>query len=161
MQEPRGNAISWDECFMRIAHVIAERSKDPNTQAGALVADQENVVVGLGYNGWPRGIDSNALPWDRQGGFLDTKYAYVCHAEENAVYNANKSTKGCKVYCTLFPCNECTKTMIQNGIVEVIYESDKYHDTDVCKASRKMLDLAGIKYRQYISSMSKEETYAK
>ncbi|MCX6792873.1 MAG: dCMP deaminase family protein [Candidatus Falkowbacteria bacterium] len=141
--------ISWDECFMQIAKIIAQRSKDPSTQAGAAVVTPDNVVVGLGYNGWPRGIDNDKLPWDREGKLSDTKYAYVVHGEENAIYNANHSTKNCRLYCTLFPCNECAKTIIQNGIVEVIYESDKYHDSDICLASRKMLDLAGVKYRQF------------
>jgi len=149
MTGPRINAISWDECFMRMAHVIAQRSKDPSTQAGALVADQNNVVVGLGYNGFPRGVDNDKFPWEREGNFLDTKYAFICHAEENAVYNSNKSTKGCKIYCTLFPCNECAKMLIQNGIVEVIYASDKYHDVDAFVASRRMFDAVGIKYRQF------------
>lgn len=152
MQEPRKDYISWDECFMQMSHIIAGRSKDPNTQTGSVVADQENIVVGLGYNGWPRGIEVNRLPWEREGKFLDTKYAYVVHAEENAIYNANKNTKGCKLYCTLFPCNECAKTIIQNGITEVIYESDKYKDVDAFIASRKMLELAGVKLRQYTCS---------
>src|SRR3989338_1390528 len=151
MQQPRENAISWDECFMRMAHVIAERSKDPSTQAGAVIADQNSVVVGLGYNGFPRGIQDGVLPWEREGGFLDTKYAYVCHAEENAVYNSNNSTQGCKVYCTLFPCNECAKTIIQNGVTEVIFESDKYHDVDSFVAARRLFDAAGVTYRQYLS----------
>lgn len=154
---PRANAISWDECFMRMAHVIAERSKDPSTQAGAVIADQNNVVVGLGYNGFPRNISSDSFPWEREGAFADTKYAYVCHSEENAVYNANKSTHGCKIYCTLFPCNECAKTLIQNGISEVIYESDKYHDGDVWVVSRRLLDAAKIKYRQYSSAMDPDK----
>jgi len=151
MQLPRENYISWDECFMRMAHVIALRSKDPSTQVGSVIADQQNVVVGLGYNGFPRGLDSNSFPWEREGKFLETKYAYVCHGEENAIYNANKSTKGCKIYCLLFPCNECAKTIIQNGIAEVIYESDKYKDVDAFVAARKMFDAAGIKCREYIS----------
>ena len=150
--KPREEAISWDECFTRIARVIAERSKDPSTQAGAVIVDQNNVVVGLGYNGFPRGVDNDKFPWEREGDFLNTKYAYVCHSEENAVYNSNKSTKGCKIYCTLFPCNECAKTLIQNGIVEVIFESDKYHEVDAFVASRRMLDAAGVKYRQYIGN---------
>ena len=155
MSKPRDNAISWDECFMQIAHVIAERSKDPSTQAGAVVVNAHNVVVGLGYNGFPRGVDSSLFPWEKEGEYADTKYAYVCHAEENAIYNANNSTDGGKVYCTLFPCNECAKTIIQNGIKEIIYESDKYFEVGSFTASRKMLDAAGIKYRQYISSMFK------
>ena len=135
---------------MQIARLIAMRSKDPSTQAGAVVVDENNVIVGLGYNGFPRGCDDESLPWDREGDFCETKYAYVVHCEQNAIFNANKPTRGCKIYCTLFPCNECTKTIIQNGINEVIFESDKYHDEKVWQASRKMLDLAGIKYTQFI-----------
>ena len=154
--KPREEAISWDECFMRMAHVIAERSKDPSTQAGAVIATQNNVVVGLGYNGFPRGVDSEVFPWEREGDFVNTKYAYVCHAEENAIYNANGQHKNCKIYCTLFPCNECAKTIIQNGINEIIFESDKYHDQPVWVASRRMLDAAGITCHQYISDFAKE-----
>ena len=146
----RENYLSWDECFMLMAELIAQRSKDPNTQAGAVIVDEKNIIVGLGYNGFPRSIRDEELPWAREGDFLDTKYAYVVHAEENAVYNANKSTAGCKMYSTLFPCNECVKTIIQNGIKEIIFASDKYHDEKIWVASRKMLDMAGVKYRQYV-----------
>ena len=152
----RKDYISWDECFMRIAHVISQRSKDPSTQGGAVLVDQDNIVVGLGYNGFPRGIKDEQLPWERKGDFLETKYAYVVHAEENAVYNANAQTKDCKLYCTLFPCNECVKTIIQNGIKEIIYESDKYHNEEAWQAARRMLDLAGVEYRQYKSEWAKE-----
>lgn len=152
----REDNISWDECFMRMAHVIAGRSKDPSTQAGAVLVDQNNVVFGLGYNGFPRGTDSNAFPWEREGNFLDTKYPYVCHAEENAVYNSRTSVHGCKIYCTLFPCNECAKTLIQNHIVEIIFESDKHHDQDSYIASRRLLDAARVKYRQYVCAWEKK-----
>lgn len=148
--KPRQERISWDECFMNIAHTIAQRSQDPSTQAGAVVVTQNNVLVGAGYNGWPRGVDGDVLPWDRDGDFLNTKYAYVVHAEENSIYNANNSTDNCRIYCTLFPCNECAKTIIQNGIKEVIYESDKYADVPEFIASRKLLKLAKVKTRQYI-----------
>lgn len=151
MTEKRKDYISWDECFMQMAHLIAQRSKDPSTQAGAVIVDKDNIVVGLGYNGFPRGCSDEKLPWDREGDFLDTKYAYVVHAEENAVYNANKDTRDGILYCTLFPCNECAKTTIQSGIKEIVYANDKYHDEDPWVASRKMLDMAGVKYRQYES----------
>lgn len=155
MQKPRENAISWDECFMRMAHLIAQRSKDPSTQVGAVVVTPEQVVVGMGYNGFPRGIDSNDLPWEREGDIIDTKYPYICHAEENAVYNSNGPVKGCKIYCTLFPCNECTQTIIQTGIKEIVFESDKYHDKPEWVAARRMLDLAKVSYREYKSAQSK------
>ncbi|MBP9761385.1 MAG: dCMP deaminase family protein [Candidatus Magasanikbacteria bacterium] len=153
----RTNAISWDECFMRMALIIAQRSKDPSTQAGAVITSSNHIVVGMGYNGFPKGVDNDAFPWEREGSLEETKYAYICHSEENAIYNANGDTHGCKVYTTLFPCNECTKTLIQNGIVEVIYQSDKYHDTPVWKASRRMLDAAGVTYRQYSSKWDDEQ----
>lgn len=155
--EYRKNTLSWDECFMRMAKTIAERSKDPSTQAGSVITTPNNVVVGLGYNGFPRGVDNDEFPWEREGQLDQTKYAYICHSEENAVYNANSSTKGCKIYCTLFPCNECTKTIIQNGITEIIYESDKYHDAPIWIASRRMLDAAGVTYRQYTSDWANKE----
>ena len=151
----RENYINWDECFMRMAHIIAQRSKDPSTQVGAVIVDESNVGVGLGYNGFPKNIKDDELPWDREGNFLNTKYAYVCHAEENAIYNSNAKTKNCTIYSTLFPCNECAKALIQNGIKEVVYMGDQYRDQDVFVASRKMLDLAGIVYRQYESKIPK------
>ena len=154
MTKKRSDYLSWDECFTQMAILIAQRSKDPSTQAGAVIVDQDNIVVGLGYNGFPRGCADDALPWERTGAFLDTKYAYVVHAEENAIYNANKPTKGCKLYSTLFPCNECAKTIIQSSIKEVIFASDKYHDVDAWVASRKLLDLAGVTYRQYAPERS-------
>jgi dCMP deaminase len=103
----------------------------------------------MGYNGFPRGIKDEDLHLDREGDFIITKYAYVVHAEENAVYNSNNAPKGCRLYCTLFPCNECAKTIIQNGIKEVIYASDKYHNEPIWVASRKLLEKAGVKYTLY------------
>ena len=149
--------ISWDDCFMRIAHTIAMRSRDPSTKNGAVVVNENKVVVGLGYNGFPRGVDDSQLPWEREGEFGDTKYPYVVHAEENAIYNSNANTHGCILYCTLFPCNECAKTIIQNGIIEVIYESDKYHDDKAWVAARRLFDLAGVKYRPVEESVNPEK----
>jgi dCMP deaminase len=147
----RENYFEWDETFMHMCKVIAQRSKDPNTQTGACIVNDKNIVIGLGYNGFPRGCSDDHLPWDREGEFCDTKYPYVVHSEENAVLNANANTEGAKIYCTLFPCNECAKVIIQRGIKEIVFESDKYHDNKEWQASRRMFDLAGVKYRQYIS----------
>lgn len=152
--DKRKDYFDWDETFMQMCKVIAQRSKDPNTQNGACIVNEKNIVIGLGYNGFPRGCGDGELPWNREGSFCDTKYAYVVHAEENAVLNSNAQTEGTRMYCTLFPCNECTKVIIQKGIKEVIYENDKYHDDDIWKVSRKMLGLAGITYRQYITKNS-------
>ncbi len=145
----REKYLSWDDTFMILANLISQRSKDPSTQVGAVIVDDDNTVLGLGYNGWPRGIKQDDLPWNRDGADLDTKYPYVVHSEINAIFNSYQKLKNSRLYCTLFPCNECAKAIIQNGIKEVIYESDKYHDTDNNKAARKLFDLAGISYRQY------------
>ena len=140
--------LNWDEYFMSLAHLSAVRSKDPSTQVGAVIVDSNNRVVGLGYNGFPRGCDDNKFPWEREGEYLDTKYAYVVHAELNAILNANKLIENCRLYVSLFPCNECSKAIIQSGIKEIIYESDKYKDLDQFKASKKMLEAAGVKLRR-------------
>ena len=146
----RTNYLSWDEYFMAIALLSAERSKDPNTQVGACVANDQNKIVGVGYNGFPLGCSDDILPWSREGDFLSTKYPYVCHAELNAVLNAiSTDLRNCRIYVGLFPCNECTKVIIQSGINEIIYLSDKYRDTDLVKASKRMLDTCEhISYRQ-------------
>ncbi len=147
----RNDYINWDEYFAGIAMLSAERSKDPGTQVGACIVSEDNKILSVGYNGMPCGCSDDNFPWDRAGSDpLDTKYAFVCHAELNAILNyAGGSLKGAKVYTTLFPCNECTKAIIQTGISEVIYVSDKYADTSSVKASKRMLDAAGVTYRAY------------
>jgi dCMP deaminase len=147
----RSDYLSWDEYFMAVALLSAERSKDPNTQVGACIANAQNKIVGVGYNGFPIGCSDDELPWDRQGDFLSTKYPYVCHAELNAVLNAiSTDLSRCRIYVGLFPCNECTKVIIQSGIGEIIYLSDKYRDSDQVRASKRMLDMAPtISYRQF------------
>lgn len=135
---------------MGVALLSAQRSKDPNTQVGACIVDNKKRIVGLGYNGFPKGCSDDELPWNRDGGFLDSKYAYVCHAELNAILNKNnEDLDGCTIYVALFPCNECAKLIIQSGIKEVVYLSDKYKDTDSHKASQKMLEMSGIKLRKF------------
>jgi len=148
----RTDYLSWDEYFMAVALLSGYRSKDPNTQGGACVANPPNKIIGVGYNGFPWGCSDDELPWDREGKFLDTKYPYVCHAELNAVLNSiTADLQGARIYVALFPCNECTKVIIQSGIKEIIYLSDKYKDTDSVRASKIMLDHAGIPYRQFVS----------
>ena len=140
--------ISWDDYFMGVAHLSALRSKDPSTRVGAVIVDQDKKIVGIGYNGFPIGVSDDDFPWERDGSFLDTKYAYVVHAELNAILNAPREVKGCTLYVSLFPCNECAKAIIQSGISEIVYEDDKYADTDSVKASKKMLLQAGVKLRK-------------
>lgn len=151
----RQDYISWDEYFMGVALLSAKRSKDPNTQVGACIVNEKNKIVGAGYNGLPIGCDDNEFPWSKEGDFLDTKYPYVCHAELNAILNnIGMDLKGCKIYTALFPCNECTKAIIQAGIKEVVYLSDKYDGTDPSKASKLMLEKAGIQFRKVKASVS-------
>lgn len=144
--------LSWDEYFMGIALLSAHRSKDPSTQVGACIVNDDNKILSVGYNGMPIGCEDDCMPWERNGDKLNTKYPYVCHAELNAILNNDGgSLKGAKIYSTLFPCNECTKAIIQSGIKEVVYLSDKYSDTESDRASRKMMDMVGIKYTKYQS----------
>ena len=146
----RSDNICWDEYFMGIASLSALRSKDPSTQVGACVVDQDHKVVSIGYNGMPRRIEDEALPWGHGEG-LDSKYLYVCHAEFNAILNTRNGSalNGCSIYVTLFPCNECAKAIIQVGIREVVYLSDKHADDTIYLASRKLFELAGVKVRAY------------
>ena len=147
----RENYISWDEYFMGIALLSAMRSKDDNTQVGACIVNDENKILSLGYNGMPIGCDDRQMPWRRNGAPIDTKYMYVCHAEFNAILNSPApSLKGSKIYVTLFPCNECAKAIIQSGIREVVYLSDKYEKDPMTQASKRMMRSAGVKMRQLI-----------
>ena len=148
----REDYISWDEYFMGVALLAAARSKDPSTQVGACIVNEDNKIISTGYNGAPRGYhDDTCMCWDREGDFLNTKYAYVCHGELNAILNSPAPVKNCKIYVALFPCNECAKAIIQSGIKEIIYMDDKYANTDGVIDSKKMLDACGFTYRKYES----------
>ena len=151
----RTDYISWDEYFMGIAVLAAKRSKDPNTQVGACIVSEDNVILSTGYNGFPYGCSDDIFPWAREG--EDTKYPYVVHAELNAILNARgRSLAGSRIYVALFPCNECAKAIIQSGIREVIYLSDKYSQTPGTLASKRMLRAAGVSMRR-LSSTAKLE----
>jgi len=143
----RTDYISWDEYFMGVAKLAAHRSKDPSTQVGACIVSPENIIISTGYNGMPKGCSDDEFPWAREG--TETKYPFVVHAELNAILNANgRDLRDSRVYVALFPCNECAKAIIQSGIKEVVYLSDKYANTPGVQASKRMLDAAGVKYSQ-------------
>ena len=144
----RMDVLSWDEYFMGLAHLSAMRSKDPSTQVGAVIVSGEHRVVSIGYNGFPNGCSDDEFPWDREGDFGATKYPYVVHAELNAILNSKNDLRGCSIYVSLFPCNECAKALIQSGISRIVYESDKYADTDATIASKRMLRAAGVELYQ-------------
>ena len=146
----RTDYLSWDGYFMGVAMLSAQRSKDSHTQVGACIVSPKNKILSMGYNGMPTGCDDDDMPWDREGDPLHTKYLFVCHAELNAILNysgGSGSLEGSRIYTTLFPCNECTKAIIQSGIREVIYYSDKYADTDSVIVSKRLFDTCGVKYR--------------
>ena len=146
----RKDYISWDEYFMGVALLASQRSKDPSTQVGACIVNDDNRIMSVGYNGFPRGCSDDEFPWEREGETTHTKYPYVCHAELNAILNAGgNSLKGCRIYVALFPCNECAKAIIQSGIKAVIYRDDLYKDTKEVKASKRMLKTAGVEIIEY------------
>lgn len=155
----RSDYIDWDAYFMGIAILSSHRSKDPNTGVGSCIVSTENKILSVGYNGMPVGCSDDEFPWERNGNPLDTKYLYVCHAELNAILNyTGTHMQGARIYTTLFPCNECTKALIQAGIKEVIYLSDKYADTDSTKAAKRMMNTVNIKFREY-KPVGKEITF--
>ena len=149
MNKRTDNVLTWEEYFMGLAHLSGLRSKDPNTQVGAVIVDENNRVVSIGYNGFPSGVSDDEFPWGREGGVLDTKYAFVVHAELNAILNSQRSVRGCSLYVSLFPCNECAKAIIQAGIKTIVYDCDKYANTPAVIASKRMLDAAGVRYYKY------------
>lgn len=158
MSGKRRDYITWDEYFMGVAKLSGMRSKDPNTQVGACIVSNNNKILSMGYNGFPMGCSDDEFPWARDGAPLDTKYLYTTHSELNAILNyRGGSLEGAKLYVSLFPCNECAKAIIQAGMKEVIYDCDKYADTPAVIASKRMMEEAGVRYRQYEHTQRKIE----
>ena len=151
MSAKRSDYISWDEYFMGVAMLSGMRSKDPNSQVGACIVSEDNKILSMGYNGFPKGCSDDEFPWAREGeNPLETKYVYSTHSELNAILNySGGSLVGAKLYVSLFPCNECAKAIIQAGIKTIIYGGDKYAHTPAVKASKRMLNAAGVRYYQY------------
>ena len=161
MSLKRQDTLTWDEYFMGLAHLSALRSKDPNTQVGACIVDENHRVVSVGYNGFPKGCSDDTFPWGREGGVLETKYAFVVHAELNAILNSPRSVAGCTLYVSLFPCNECAKALIQAGIRRIVYESDKYAATETTIASKRMLKAAGVELKRIENTIRIDVTRTK
>ena len=154
MEKRVDNVLTWDEYFMGLAHLSALRSKDPNTQVGAAIVDENHRVVSVGYNGFPTGVSDDEFPWSREGDVLTSKYAFVVHAELNAILNSQRSVRGCTIYVSLFPCNECAKAIIQSGIKKIVYESDKYNGVDTNIASKRMLKATGVELVRISNTIS-------
>ena len=149
MSDKREDYISWDEYFMGVAMLSGMRSKDPNTQVGACIVSPDHKILSMGYNGFPSGCSDDEFPWAREGEPLDNKYFYTTHSELNAILNyRGGSLEGSTLYVSLFPCNECAKMIIQSGIKEVIYLSDKYANSENNIASRKLLDTCKVTYKK-------------
>ncbi len=150
MSDKRLDYISWDEYFMGVAKLSGMRSKDPNTQVGACIVSPDHKILSMGYNGLPIGCSDDEFPWRREGDPLENKYFYTTHSELNAILNyRGGSLEGATIYVSLFPCNECAKAIIQAGIREVVYDSDKYKDTPSVIASKRMFQAAGVSFRHY------------
>lgn len=150
MDKKRKDYIKWNDFFMLSAKLASERSKDPNTQVGAVIVNNENRIVSSGYNGFCNGISDDEFSWGKNSeNPLLNKYFYVCHAELNAILNCAHKPKGCTIYCTLFCCNECAKAIIQSGIKKVVFANEPDKMKDTYKASLKMFETAGVKVEKY------------
>ncbi len=158
MSDKRKDYLSWDEYFMGVAMLASMRSKDPNTQVGACIVSPDHKILSMGYNGFPMGCSDDEYPWSREGEDLQNKYFYTTHSELNAILNyRGGSLDGCKMYVTLFPCNECAKAIIQSGIKYLVYQCDKYADSLSVMASKRMLKSAGVEVSEYIHTNRKIE----
>lgn len=108
-----------DDRYMGLAFFISSFSKDPDTQNGSIIVDDENYVLGWGYNGPPRQINDDDVDWGRP-----FKYPYMKHAEQNAISRARegkRSVKDSTIYITGFPCSVCMLDIVDAGISKVIY----------------------------------------
>lgn len=155
--QKRNDYLIWWDYFMSVAYITSLRSKDPNTQVGACIVNEDNRIVSLGYNGMPNGCSDDDLPWNRVSTDpMQIKYLYVCHAEMNALSNKTSyDCKNCTIFVLLFPCNECAKLIIQAGIKRVVYLSDKYKSDTKFIASKKLLTMANVELIHYIPKQRK------
>ena len=139
MPGKRSDVISWDEFFMRVAIAASLRSKDPKTQVGACIADTNDRILSVGYNGTPSGLDDDEFPWGTSEDPLFDKHNYVIHAEANAITKLARSSNnsdGSTLYVTAAPCIECSKLIIQSGIKRVVY-GEKYRLEEGIELLRK------------------------
>ena len=135
----------WDMRFLELAQLVASWSKDPSTKVGAVLVRPDRTIVSTGYNGFPRGCNDCKATYANR----EQKYARVVHAELNAILMAGGDTKDNILYCTLFPCCECAKAVVQTGISTVVVPSldklDRYYDS-MC-VTEEMFQQSGITFR--------------
>ncbi len=151
----RRDYINWNDYYMGIAVLSSKRSKDPSTQVGACIVGEDKRILSIGYNGTPNMIDDDYFNWAKDGELINTKYAYVIHAEMNAILNYKgniNNLRNSTLYVTLFPCNECAKFIVQSGISKIVYLSDKYAETESTKISKILFDECNVSYEQYNGS---------
>lgn len=136
MTEPRKTPLI-DDRYMALAWIYAGFSKDPNTQVGAQIIGENNYPLGAGYNGPPRKMDDNKIPWHRPSADNPEeycKYDVTTHAERNAIRHTNrlgsgKSLIGSTLYITALPCPPCMLFLVEEEIKRVIY-CDFQSDSD-------------------------------
>lgn len=153
----RNDNITWDEYFMGVALLAAQRSKDPGTQVGTCIVSPDKVILSTGYNGFVRGLDDKHHNWSREyvDGCIGCKYDYVVHAEINAILNAGgKSLKDATLYTKLFPCYECAKAIIQSGIREIVYLNKTATGDFKFDVSESMFNEVGITCRKFETDKS-------
>lgn len=153
----RKDYVDWDSYFMLSAKLAAERSKDPSTQVGAVVVNQDNRIVASGYNGMPRGFPDDIGLWGKTSADeIRTKYPFVVHAEANAVTNwyHRDPNQRHRLFVTLFPCNECAKLIVQSGIKEVIYANAPREWKECYEASTMIFQMADVELTPYMGVRS-------
>ena len=135
------NTTNWDKRFIELAKLAGSWSKDPSTQVGAVIVDENNRIVSVGYNGFPRGVEDNDRLLDRK-----EKYDIIVHAEVNALMFANKSVERCTLYTWPFqPCSRCAGLIIQSGInrvVSVVQQEERWKKNFMI--ARQLFNESGI-----------------
>lgn len=159
----RENYLSWDSYFMSVAVLSSFRSKDKKTHNGAVIIDENKKIIGVGYNGLPKGFDDDKkMFWNDEddSDIKNSKHSYVVHAEANAIYNRTSSrVNGQVMYCTLFPCRECAKAIIQNGITKIVYLNYKEHHEKINEVVKLMFKQAGVKVQDFNKLKIKDKEF--
>ena len=142
--------ISFNDLFMSMVYLVSMKSKDESTHIGAVIVDNDNIIVSVGYNGLPRGCNDN-LPYRQK---RPEKYFWFEHAERNAIYNARRSLKGCTLYTQGIPCADCARAVIQSGIKKVVvhgpwYATNAEQWNESCLRSEKMFKETGVEVEYY------------
>src|SRR5471030_2251670 len=139
--------LDWHSMFMGVALLAAARSKDARKRNGACIASSDYKILGVGYNGLPRGCDDeDPAYWaDDDEDPFQSRHSYIVHAEVNAILNCVAlPLTGGTIYATQFPCPRCTQSIIQVGIKTVVYLEKKPHQASLNAASNKLLADAGV-----------------